>query len=868
MVSIIIKENVKKLVTVLDEIKELTNKPNIYEIENGYPLEKLNSRTFELLLYSIFNAEINNGKFKNKFDKVDIMAGVGEQGRDCILKLKNKDVGLIQCKHTINIKTKISETIVVEEVLKFILNYIADNSLIDDINNFTYYMVTNTDFTENAKSIYDEFGEFLKENLEKTEKIIKKIIVKYKQVTCIYSDGLRDRVINISQKIKFARMNQIDINTCISRNESAIAPLFFRMRGYIDTDSMNKIINILDEYINKGKKETYNEEISESIKRYLTWAYDYYTYMKTIVFPNNRIMINELYYPLTIVSTSDGREYVIDGYPNGVIEECNNIMISSTAGMGKSTIMKYMFISAIENKVGIPVFIELKRLSNNHLILDEIIDKIKPIGNTFNEEQLFRLIEKGNFIFFFDGYDEINNEDKKIITENLQLFISKAYNNKFVITSRPETIIGSFNNFQKFKIRDLKLKEAYRIIKLYDKDKQKSKANELIEKIQKDALRNIKEFLKNPLLVSLLYMAYEYKPKIPYKKHIFYEQVYDALFEKHDLMKDGYDRPKHSNLDISDFEKVLRYVGFSTAKKGQVEFEKDYLLKIIKSAKVDVGLDFRENEFLKDLITTVPLFIKDGIFYSWSHKSLQDYFAAKFIEVGAGAKQEAILKKIYQLDDISRFENVLDIFYDIDKKIFKNTILYWLMRDIKSYFNSDIGKELEVNDDFLNERKEKTFGREIIMKLYSEEESQLINSISKGKLRSEYFRNDFNKSKINNWNDDYMVKYNLKRDKVLALFIKMDHNKNELIKILSHKGLTIANDNRNLYLDSKITLPINTFIKINFDKDSYINSTENFKFVNDMLEIGYTINYNQVNEEIIQIERAISQKEIDDILDF
>lgn len=862
------KQCLNNLIDVSEEIKNLIDKPNIYEIDNGYPLEKLNSRSFELLLYTIFKEEIKKGKYINEFNKVDVMIGVGEQGRDCVLKLENRDVGLVQCKHTINIKTKLSETVVVEEVIKFILNYISNKELINDIDNFTYYMVTNTDFSENAKNIYDGFGEFLENNEKKAEKVIGKVITNYKQITCEYSNDLKEQVISIAKKIKFLRMNGLDISQAISCNESKVAPLFFRMRGFIDTEFMNKIMGILKEYIQINKIDLPNEKISESIKKYLLWAYDYYTYMKTIVFPNDRILINKLYYPLTIVCTSDGREYTIDDYPKEVMEKYNNIIISSTAGMGKSTIMKYMFISVIENKIGIPIFIELKRLKSSHLILDEIIEKIKPISNNFNEQELFKLIEEGNFIFFFDGYDEINTEDKMIVTENLQEFISKAYNNKFILTSRPETIIGCFNNFQRFKIRDLKVKEAYKILKLYDKDEHKNKANELIERIQRDALRNIKEFLKNPLLVSLLYMAYEYKPKIPYKKHIFYEQVYDALFEKHDLMKDGFDRPKYSNLDISDFEKVLRYVGFSTVKKGQVEFNKSSLLQIINKAKRETGLDFKENDFLHDLITTVPLFVLEGVYYSWSHKSLQDYFAAKFIEIGAGQKREAILEKIYYLDDISILANVLDIFYDIDKKTFKHTILYKLINDINEYFNNDDSKNIRIDKLLLLERKERTFGRKIMIKIYNEDESNIIKDISKGKNRNEYFRNDFNNHIVNEWNNDYMVRYNLKGNNVVALFIKMDHNKNELIKILSDKGVAIANKNESLYLDKRNTLPVDVFIELNFDEKSPINNIENYKFVNDMILSGYTINYKQVNKEKINIEKEIGMEELDDILDF
>ena len=47
------KQCLKEIIDVTGEIKNLINKPNIYEIDNGYLLEKINSRNFKLL-YSKF----------------------------------------------------------------------------------------------------------------------------------------------------------------------------------------------------------------------------------------------------------------------------------------------------------------------------------------------------------------------------------------------------------------------------------------------------------------------------------------------------------------------------------------------------------------------------------------------------------------------------------------------------------------------------------------------------------------------------------------------------------------------------------------------------------------------------------------------
>ena len=127
-------------------------------------------------------------------------------------------------------------------------------------------------------------------------------------------------------------------------------------------------------------------------------------------------------------------------------------------------------------------------------------------------------------------------------------------------------------------------------------------------------------------MCHLLYKAYSYKPTIPFKKHIFYRQVYDALFESHDLTKGGaFVREKHSVLDIEDFHRVMRALGFMSVKSGKVEYDKDEILKLIRRSKdMCPGINFSPAKLLKDLDLTVPLLCREGQYYRWAHKSLQD----------------------------------------------------------------------------------------------------------------------------------------------------------------------------------------------------------------------------------------------------
>lgn len=415
--------------------------------------------------------------------------------------------------------------------------------------------------------------------------------------------------------------------------------------------------------------------------------------------------LKDIYIPLTIYPVDNKKEKKltkIEGYPKELLDKYSRILITDTAGMGKSTLMKRMFLDVIDGQFGIPIFIELRRLNENNDILNEVAIQLGGLNDGFDKEILETLFVDGEFIFFFDGYDEISSSNKAFVTRNIQDFVAKASNNKYILTSRPEEELACFGEFQEFRIRELKKVESYDLLRKYDISGKTSRL--LISKLETGNYSMINEFLKNPLLVSLLFAAFDFKQTIPLKKHIFYRQVFDAYFDSHDLSKgDSYVHEKKSNLDLDDFDKVMRKIGYECLRKQKIEFEKDELLNIIDSAKSGFSnLNFASTSLLGDLLKAVPLFCQDGMYYKWVHKSLQEYFAAEFIYKDSKNNQDAILTTLYKSKKIDLYINLLDLYFDIDPVGFQKNIVKPLLESYveyyeKFYFHSDVISSEAVN---------------------------------------------------------------------------------------------------------------------------------------------------------------------------
>ena len=465
---------------------------------------------------------------------------------------------------------------------------------------------------------------------------------------------------------------------------------------------------------NLGKK--YKEIMvptPEHFQEYLERSYNKYRIVNTLVFHNSQRELKDIYVEQTIVKENhidDDKEITkIVGLPDGLIKKYKKILIRDTAGMGKSTMMKRMFVDLIDKGldiVGIPIYVELSKLSKSHRILDEIQNELNSLSKEFDNQLYLKLFQTGGFVFFLDGYDEIPSVDRVEVTRDIQDLVSKTgKNNYFVLTSRPESgLVNSFGDFQSFTIQPLKREEAYELLRKYDLNKKKELSKKLIELLDSGQYDSIDEYLENPLLVSLLFTAYDFNRSIPFEKHRFYKTVFEAYFEKHDNTKPIKPRDKRSNLNFDGFDTILRYVGYNCLINIGVKFSEDSILNVIRDARErNSSLSFSESDFLQDLVTSVPLFCKDGSYYKWVHKSLMEYFAARFIYCDSRQKQDTILSAIYNSKYFDRYVNMLDLYYDIDPKGFsKNFTLPFCKKYVQFYDKTK--KNIGINNELVEER--------------------------------------------------------------------------------------------------------------------------------------------------------------------
>jgi len=472
---------------------------------------------------------------------------------------------------------------------------------------------------------------------------------------------------------------------------------------------------------------------------YLGIVYVMTEFMNVLIYPNSQIRLDDFYEPLHIVSSNRKESYKIDKGNIDFLLKYKKVIISDAAGMGKSTIMKWITRQCVTSYLGIPILIELKKITQSNSLIQEIFNQFGQLGKELDNVFITKLLSLGKFVIILDGYDEIAQNSIDFVTNEIITLVTKAKDNYFIITSRPDPSLASFGNFKGFSIQPLSGEQYDSIIRKCDVYSPEPIGEDLIKDARVKG-STISDFLTNPFLVTLLYKCYFYNRNIPVNKSSFYEEIYTALFKRHDLSKEKFERIKRSGLDIYNFRLVLRKFAFNSAKIGDNDFSESSLIQAIKVAKETlVGVpDFDPVYFYEDLIKQVPLMVRDGLHIKWSHKSLQDYFAAE--SVCHDENKVKIIENIYNSKNFYRNSNLFDFIIEQDYALVREHILYKILIDYKNYFEGMKSLNINITEQNLQRRTGFLFKQDVFLLQKTEgiddKVLEKIQTLSKHKVSS------------------------------------------------------------------------------------------------------------------------------------
>jgi predicted NACHT family NTPase len=311
------------------------------------------------------------------------------------------------------------------------------------------------------------------------------------------------------------------------------------------------------------------------------------------------------------------------------------ITITGSAGSGKSTLVKYLYVSAVEQRFKIPIRIELRYLNNVDFDLLEFIkQKIFKVNRLADSENIInRLLDSGKFLFFLDGFDEVLPSKMQGLLKDIDDLTRIHFKNLYLITSRNYLAVEELPLFENCQIAEL---EEYEILGFVEKQLETTD-NEVSEKIvsviKNSNSNSFGEFLRNPLLLTMFILTFRINAEIPTKKSLFYAKVFDALAYEHDsFSKLNYKRTRVCELGVDEIDDVLQIFSFLTYFNGNFDFLKTEIFEYFEIINEETDFKFVNSDLLNDLLVNICIFVKDGDRFAFAHRSLQEYFVSKYIK--------------------------------------------------------------------------------------------------------------------------------------------------------------------------------------------------------------------------------------------
>lgn len=395
--------------------------------------------------------------------------------------------------------------------------------------------------------------------------------------------------------------------------------------------------------------------------------------MRTLINPNDDVTLDDVYYPLTLITASNGDKVVIKDYQT--LDFSGVINIIGIAGQGKSTVLRKLFLEEIKRGERIPFFIELRNVEDG-----DVIDYLKNILRTLNvnvtASNVEYLLQSGKVLLLLDGFDELRQE---ITTKTLSsiIQINKNYACPVIVSSRPNTEICMATGCFNMRVENIDLVDKISILNLIEQ--RDTNSNGTTFKHLCDLLISRESFadtICNPIMVTLLYHCFPYMDEVPKDISEFYRQLFGVLYARHDKTKGYNSRHRESGVDVEPAREFFSYLCLKSLLQEEYELDSfrlhQYVTVALKTSGYDSG---KSSLFINDIVKITCLLQADGNDrFVFLHKSVQEFFAAFYLSIMQdGEVKEKIyasLRKRVQATEV--FDNLLNFLFHLDRKSFIN----------------------------------------------------------------------------------------------------------------------------------------------------------------------------------------------------
>ena len=404
--------------------------------------------------------------------------------------------------------------------------------------------------------------------------------------------------------------------------------------------------------------------------------------MRTLINPNDDVTLEDIYYPLTLITASNRDKITIGDKATLPFSGIANII--GIAGQGKSTILRKLFLEEINNGNRIPFFIELRNVENGDVIA-YFKSLLRSLHLNVTDSNVEYLLQSGKVVLLLDGFDEVRQE---LTTKTLSsiMLLNNTFYCPLIITSRPNTEVCTMPGIHNLFVENIDLEDKIRILNLIEQRDFNSNGSTFRYLCELLISReSFSDTICNPIMVTLLYHCFPYMDEVPSDISEFYRQLFGVLYARHDKTKGYNSRERESEIDVEPAREFFSFLSLKSLLLEQYELDSYKLHQYVETALESRSYDVKKAEaFIKDIVKITCLLQADGNDrFVFLHKSVQEFFAAFYLSIMKAKDTKA---KIYKnlrakVRLSSNLDNFLHFLYHLDNNTFIEELTLEAFRD-------------------------------------------------------------------------------------------------------------------------------------------------------------------------------------------
>ncbi|WP_375467775.1 NACHT domain-containing protein [uncultured Nostoc sp.] len=331
------------------------------------------------------------------------------------------------------------------------------------------------------------------------------------------------------------------------------------------------------------------------------------------------------------------------------IKVANNkqyLMVLGGPGAGKSTFVRKMGLEALKGKKGgfkhgcIPVFIELKRFASSNINIETFIaEEFRICGFPSPDKFTAKALEEGKLLILLDGLDEVPTKNLTEAINQIQNFVDKYDQNRFIASCRTAAYRSSFRRFSDVSMADFDDDQIQLFISNWfhsDADTQAKTGDKCWELLQKPEHQAAKELAHTPLLLTFLCLVYDRSQSFPNNRSVLYRKALRILLEEwaseKRILRDEIYQGLHTELE----EILLSEIAYTGFESDRLFFSQR---DIVGQIKIFLASNLNAPQHLDGEAVLNAIAVQQGILveraedvFSFSHLTLQEYLTAQYID--------------------------------------------------------------------------------------------------------------------------------------------------------------------------------------------------------------------------------------------